>query len=284
MIHFKNYRKPDTLEEAYALNQKRSAVLAGGFCFLRLGNRTVQDLIDLSGLLSCDIEESEEEFRIGAMVTLRALELHPGLEQYSDGAIKQCVRHIVGTQFRNCATVGGSLYGRFGFSDVLTCFMAMDSYVELYKGGRIPLRDFAKMDKDNDILTAVTVKKTEMRMAYESMRNEAVDFPVLSVAVAEYAKKAECGDTPAKTVISVGARPAKAACAVTEGKLSELEQTARKQAVQNLTDGFTYGSNLRGSGEYRRYLAQILTDRALARIHEVRSQAEERQTEEEGSR
>ena len=33
------------------------------------------------------------------------------------------------------ATVGGSIWGRFGFSDVLTVFLAMDSYVELYKGG-----------------------------------------------------------------------------------------------------------------------------------------------------
>ena len=36
---------------------------------------------------------------------------------------------------RSMATVGGSIWGRFGFSDVLTVFLAMDSYVELYKGG-----------------------------------------------------------------------------------------------------------------------------------------------------
>ena len=34
------------------------------------------------------------------------------------------------------STVGGSIWGRYGFSDVLTLFLAMDTWVELYKGGQ----------------------------------------------------------------------------------------------------------------------------------------------------
>ena len=64
-------------------------------------------------------------FSIGAMVTLRQLELHPGLAAYTDGAVRESVRHIVGVQLRNLATVGGSIYSRFGFSDVLTMFLAL---------------------------------------------------------------------------------------------------------------------------------------------------------------
>ena len=41
--------------------------------------------------------------------------------------MREAVRHIVGVQFRNCATVGGSVYGRFGFSDVLTLLLALVS-------------------------------------------------------------------------------------------------------------------------------------------------------------
>ena len=43
---------------------------------------------------------------------------------------KESLCHIVGVQFRNCATVGGSIYGRYGFSDVLTMFLGMDTWVE----------------------------------------------------------------------------------------------------------------------------------------------------------
>ena len=59
-----------------------------------------------------------ENMPIGCMVTLRQMELHEGLSHYTEGAVKDAFRHIVGVQFRNLATVGGSLFGRFGFSDV----------------------------------------------------------------------------------------------------------------------------------------------------------------------
>lgn len=39
------------------------------------------------------------------------------------------------------ATVGGSIYGRYGFSDVLTLLIGLDSYVELYKGGIVSLKE-----------------------------------------------------------------------------------------------------------------------------------------------
>ena len=58
------------------------------------------------------------------MVTLGQLEGHDGLAAFTQGAMKEAVRHIVGTQFRNMATVGGSISGRFGFSDIWTLFLA----------------------------------------------------------------------------------------------------------------------------------------------------------------
>ena len=59
---------------------------------------------------------------IGARVTLRELEQHVGLNTYTHDAVKNAVKDIVGVQFRNMATIGGSIWGRFGFSDVLTVF------------------------------------------------------------------------------------------------------------------------------------------------------------------
>ena len=255
MIHFKEYVKPTDLSEAYKLNQAKSAVLAGGFCFLRTGNRSIKTLIDLSGVLTDGIEELHEAFRIGAMTTLRDLENHEGLNRYTNGAVRDSVKRIVGTQFRNLATVGGSIFGRYGFSDVLTCFLAMDVDVELYKGGQVPLHEFAGMKKDDDILTAVIVKKADIKIAYEAMRNEAADFPVLSVAVAEYPDM--------RTVVSVGACPARAKRVVFEG--SALDLAKNSPAVKKLAGSFTYGTNMRASKEYREYLAGVLIARAAER-------------------
>ena len=59
------------------------------------------------------------------------LAAHCGLNELTHGAMRESVKDIVGVQFRNLATVGGSIFGRFGFSDVLTLFMAVGASVEL---------------------------------------------------------------------------------------------------------------------------------------------------------
>ena len=56
VIHYKNYVKPKDLEEAFALNAGKSAVIAGGFCFLRLQQKNIGTLLDLKELLSDQIE------------------------------------------------------------------------------------------------------------------------------------------------------------------------------------------------------------------------------------
>ena len=131
MITIQNYVRPRSLEEAWELNQNKRSRILGGMLWLRLGNPSIGTAIDLGGLGLDRIEETETEFSIGAMATLRALEQHPGLSAYTNGAVRDAVKDIVGVQFRNMATVGGSIWGRFGFSDVLTVFLAMDCRVEL---------------------------------------------------------------------------------------------------------------------------------------------------------
>jgi len=132
MLTIRNYVRPQSLKETYELNQKKTSCIMGGMMWLRMGNRTIQTMIDLSDLKLDFIEETEEQISIGAMATLRQIEKHEGLQKYTMGAVEKAVKHIVGVQFRNTATVGGSIFGRYGFSDVMTVFLMMDTYVELY--------------------------------------------------------------------------------------------------------------------------------------------------------
>ena len=62
MLKIKNYVKVESLEEAYELNQKRTACVLGGMLWLKMGNRNVTTAIDLSGLGLDTITETEEEF------------------------------------------------------------------------------------------------------------------------------------------------------------------------------------------------------------------------------
>ena len=248
MITIQKYVRAQSLEEAWQLNQNRRNRILGGMLWLRLGKGTVNTAIDLCDLGLDTIEENDEAFSIGAMATLRDLETHKGLNAYSGNAVANAVKDIVGVQFRNMATVGGSIWGRFGFSGVLTVFLAMDSYVELYKGGIIPLEQFAQMKKDNDILVRLIVKKTPCKVVYSSVRNQRTDFPVLACAVSQMN-----GEYRA----SIGARPGRAVLV-----RSETAEGFGSFVAQNVPTE----SNLRGSAAYRTHLTRVLVDRAVTKL------------------
>ena len=256
MLNIREYVKVQSLEEAYELNQKRTNKIIGGMLWMKMGDRNIKKAIDLSGLGLDQIEEEEEEFRIGCMTTLRELELHPGLDAYTGGALRESLRHIVGVQFRNLATVGGSIFGRFGFSDVLTLFLGLDAYVELYKGGIQPLSTFAWSKRDNDILVRLIVKKKPVRIVYQSLRLTRTDFPVLASAVV-------CLDGKWQAVI--GARPQRALLVEDEEKILEgglTEENIRKFAAY-VTKKTPTGSNMRAGADYRSHLVEVQVRRAL---------------------
>ena len=109
--------------------------------------------------------------------------------------------------------------------------------------------EFAKMPYGNEILVSLIVKKKPMKIAYETIRRQATDFPVIAVAVAKWEDAYH---------VSVGARPAKAAKIV-------VKQLEDEKAV---AAEFTYGSNLRGSAEYRQHVAGVLIKRLHERLEE----------------
>ena len=78
MLTIQNYVRAESLEQAYELNQKKSARIIGGMLWLKMTHIRVQNAIDLSGLGLDTIEETPDMYRIGCMTTLRSLELHPG--------------------------------------------------------------------------------------------------------------------------------------------------------------------------------------------------------------
>ena len=286
MMTIREYKRVESLEEAWELNQKKANRVIGGMIWLKMSRGNVGTAIDISGLGLDQIEETEDAFEIGAMVSLRQLEEHPGLAAYTDGAMRESVRHIVGVQLRNLATVGGSIYGRFGFSDVLTMFLAMNTEVELYKGGRMPLAEFAKKLGGRDILVKVIVHKDKTAYHYQSVRNTQTDFPVLTCAAAKY----EDGSYR----FTVGARPGRAVLfevsadmiqtLVEEKQKAETKADADTAASQNqdkpqteqkaaclakwVRDQVQTSSNMRGSAEYRKHLTGVLVKRAVRVLEE----------------
>ena len=286
MFYYNQYVRAQSLDEAYELYQKKPNFVLGGMLWLKMKNKTLGTAIDLCDLGLDRIDEDENEFRIGAYATLRQIETHEVLNAYTHGAIAESVRHIVGVQFRNVATVGGSIWGRFGFSDVLTMFLAMDTEVELYKAGRMPLVEFAKQIGGRDILVKLIVHKDKAVYHYQSVRNTQTDFPVLTCAAAKRADGAYR--------FSIGARPGRAvlfeASAETIQALIEEKQKAETKADADadtresqdktqtgkkaaclakwIRDQVQTSSNMRGSAEYRKHLTGVLIKRAVRVLEE----------------
>lgn len=255
MFRAKEYVKADSLKDAYALNQKKSNIIIGGMMWLKMSSFYKVTVIDLSQLGLNHIEEDEQEFRIGCMCTLRQLELHEGLNRCFNGVFRESTRHIVGTQFRNTATIGGSVFGRYGFSDLLTCLMMLDTWVELYQGGMVPIQEFAEMKRDRDILVRIIIKKDGRFSAYASQRQSATDFPVIACAVAMKEDR---------WYVSIGARPHKARLAVIPFRdAKDAAEAARLAACQ-----MDFQSNLRASGDYRRHLAHVYIKRLMEQLIE----------------
>ena len=107
----RGYARPATQEEAWQLNQKKPNRVLGGMLWLKMEKIYVGTAIDLSALGLDTIEETDTEIIIGAMATLRDLETNVALNAYTAGAEREAVRHIVGVQFRNCATAAASSAG-----------------------------------------------------------------------------------------------------------------------------------------------------------------------------
>ena len=274
MLEIRSFRRAESLEEAWELNQKKTNRVIGGMLWLKMSRGRCGTAIDLSGLGLDRIEEDDEAFRIGCMTTLRRLETHPGLNAYSCGAVRDAVKSIVGVQFRNLATVGGSIWGRFGFSDVLTVFLALGASVELYKKGILPLEEFVSLPYDRDILVRIIVPKRgagKAGFAAQSVRNSATDFPVLTVAAGYFpdGEDAAGADSPCAGIrVAVGARPQKALLLEDPDGILKDGITEESAAVYAAwaAEQVPVGSNMRGSADYRTYLVGVLAERAVRKL------------------
>lgn len=278
MFYYNQYVRAQSLDEAYELYQKKPNFVLGGMLWLKMKNKTLGTAIDLCDLGLDQIDEDENEFRIGAYATLRQIETHEALNAYTHGAIAESVRHIVGVQFRNVATVGGSIWGRFGFSDVMTIFRALGAKVQLHKAGIMDLDEFAALPRTTrDVLVSVIVPKNAKGVVYLSQRNQSTDFPVLTCAVA---------NRSGRYVAVIGASPYMAEPVWDEEGILDCLADAKTDSNAALTDNsennakidkfaeyvaehIRFGSNIRAGAEYREIICRVLTRRAVTQSLDI---------------
>ena len=135
----------------------------------------------------------------------------------------------------------------------------LDTYVELYRGGLLPLEEFASLKKDNDILVRIHIRKKPGAFVYQAMRNQRTDFPVLTCALSRM-------EDGYRTVI--GARPGRALVLRDETNLlaGGITEENAEAFASWAAERIPVGSNLRGSAAYRTHLVRVLVKRGLLEL------------------
>lgn len=267
MIQIRDYVRPTTLEEAgVMLESSRNTAVIGGGAFLRLGKRNISTAVDLGALELDTIVEEEGSYAIGAMVTFGDLERSSALNSDYYGLFSRALLDVVGVQFRNTVTVGGTVFSRYGFSDLIPSLLALQAEVVLLRQGRMTLEHFLKLKKPGkDILIRVILPKGCDAASYQSVRLSTGDYAALNLVLLKL---------DGNWRVAVGARPGPAALAC--GTMALLNHhpwspEVISQAADCIAQELVYGTNTRGSAEYRRNISGALLRKA---IQEVKTHAD----------
>ncbi|MBN2897220.1 MAG: FAD binding domain-containing protein [Clostridia bacterium] len=239
--------RPSSLSEAYSayVDNKESVLMAGGV-FLRLQKREVPCVIDLS-LLALDYVKDEGNLvKIGAMTTLREIETGDVLPQ----ALQRSVCQIGGIGLRNVATVGGSICGRYPFSDISTALLSLGAKLVFYKAGEVAIEAYLEEEHPTrDILIEVIVPKLG-KSNFMCFKSVYTDFSLISVAVSY--RDEWC--------VGIGSRPG--------GPILVKSKATSEKDIQEMLKNVSFGGDNRASGDYRKALAEALIDDAFKGVSE----------------
>lgn len=259
-MKIKEYLRPISIREAYELLCSEGAAIVAGGAFLSLGDRSIDKAIDISGQGLDYIKEDDSKIELGSAVTLREIEKSPVLQKAFDGVLSKTAATIMGIQLRNVATIGGAIFGKYGFSDMLTTLLALDAKVELYKSGVMSLEYYLGGDIQKDIVLNVTIEKKIDKAYYEGVRKSSTDFCVLNAAAAVI---------DGKLRLCVGARPGRAKLAKgAMNFINTIDSTEGASGVAAIlaAEELTFGNDIRGSEEYRKELCKALVKHCITEV------------------
>lgn len=253
------YYRASSLEDAYQklLESPKNAIVAGGLWMKKMG-QSYDTLIDVSKLELDKISETKEEVVIGSMVTQRDFEDSKIVSFLFAGAPAFAVREIMGVNFRNLATIGGSIMGRYPFSDVISGLLPYDVTLEFYPSEKMTLEEYlAYKGKLNAILVAIHIKKAEGKGFFKKAKTTALDFPIVNIAVAKVNKEYR---------VVVGARPMVAARSYRAMEYLNNGGKDFAKAADLAVEELSFMDNKDASKEYRIDLAKVYIRRGLEEV------------------
>jgi len=257
------YYRPSSLKEAYGkLLEHPQNVLLGGGLWIKKTDAPVNVLIDLEPLGLKGTTVTDKEISIGALENFYDLEKHPALLPIGGGFLSKAFKSVMGVALRRQATIGGTLAGKYPFSDIITALLTLDVELDFYPEKTLKLEEYlVQKGKLKEILTTIRIKKGDSRGYFHKISNTPLDFALLNIAI---------NRTGHHYKIAVGSRPgisqlAEKTMALLNG-FHSLDEATIVKAADILLSEISFASTTAGSGEYRAALAKAYLKRGLAEV------------------
>ena len=253
-----SYYKAESLSKAYEMLKEnpKNTIIAGGLWLKKLGG-SYETLIDLSGLGLDKIEEDKDSIKIGAMVSQREFETSPVIKSLLGGTVAFSAREVMGPAFRNMATIGGSVYGRYPFSDVIAGLLMLDVELVFYPEQKMSLKDYLSLKgKIDGILTHIIIKKSEGKGYFKKVKTTALDFPMLNVAISK---------RDGKYFIAVGSRPM-VACYAEKAMEAANAGKSFEEVGRIASEELSFADSANISAQYRKDLTAVYVRRGLEEV------------------
>jgi carbon-monoxide dehydrogenase medium subunit len=280
-----DYHEPASVAEVVDLGARFGAdgrFLAGGtdlIIQMRRGKVAPGHVLSLHRVPGLDAIEENGAVRLGALVTHRAIERHPGFQGRLRGLVEGA-EVVGGHQIRNVGTVGGNVVNASPAADVVPVLLSLDAAVTCVgvDGERVlPLEQFLLGPgrtalRPGELLAAVSFDVPADRTAtafLKAGRRRAMEISVVCVAARLTLDAA--GERCLDARIALGAVApttwrARDAERALEGRAPTPETF--REAGRAAAEACRPISDVRASARYRRLLVETLVPRALARCVE----------------
>lgn len=267
MPRINEYFRPQTLDDALALLRRDQATvpLAGGTKLIPSRVPDAQAVVDLQALGLNELSVEGFHVHIGAMVPLQRLAESPSVGEL----LAESAQLEGPLTYRNAATLGGIIATGDPLSHLLIALLALDTEVHL----RLPDPATVSLDRildaphkylDGGLITGITALSANGAPGTATARVARTprDKPIVAVAV----RVTRDGDLCGGVRIALAGVADRSICAYgVEDRLKgqPFDKGLVDVAVGTLVEHLNPSSDFRGSSEYRREMAAILTRRTL---------------------
>jgi len=267
------YHRPKTVSAALRLLARgtiHTVPLAGGTSLVPSRNASVRAVVDLGALDMATAEWQASPIRLGAMTTLQTIVSEPAARTFAHGVLVEAARLCATRNIRNVATIGGTIVAGGPTCDLLVAWLALGAQVTVRKARRrvVALEDLLDAPDeflDMGIIThmSLPVRTTSCGAALVRVARTPIDRAIVNAAVSIASDGPVCRSVRI-AIGGVAARPIRALSVESELEEQEWDEVRAARVVKHWTASFALPSDFRASDQYRREMAEIVVQRALA--------------------